>query len=113
MDILADYMISSISYKSLIWYHISGLYDIEQNIPINYNLVTHKNERKALIEQLVHYKGDILVLDRGYYSSELVNILEEKEINYVFRLSKTIGIVKDLVSQNKNYSETYIIYNKW
>ena len=61
LDILADYMISSISYKSLIWYHISGLYDIEQNIPINYNLVTHKNERKALIEQLVHYKGDILV----------------------------------------------------
>jgi hypothetical protein len=25
---------------------------------------------------------------------------------------KTIGIVKDLVAQNKNYSETYIIYNK-
>ena len=73
---------------------MSGLLDIEKNIPINYNLVKHPNERIALIEQLDYVKkNDILVLDRGYYSAELVNILEEKEINYVFRLKRPMNII--------------------
>lgn len=37
-------IVSVRTYKRIILYHKIGLYDIEQNIPINYNLVTHKNE---------------------------------------------------------------------
>ena len=36
--------------------YLSGLLDIEKNIPINYNLVKHPNERIALIEQLDYVK---------------------------------------------------------
>ena len=93
--------------------HISGLYNIKKNIPINYNLVTHSNERKALIEQLIHVKkGDILVLDRGYFSTELVDILEKKRINYVFRIKQSLSIVDELESLKKKYIETHISHNK-
>jgi len=83
--------------------YLSGLLDIEKNIPINYNLVKHPNERIALIEQLDYVKkNDILVLDRGYYSAELVNILEEKEINYVFRLKRPMNIIEEIESLKKD-----------
>ena len=43
--------------------HLSGIFDVEKNIPLNYNLVKHSNERIALIEQLKYVKkNDTLVL---------------------------------------------------
>lgn len=50
---------------------ISGLYDVNMKIPINFYLFTHGNERKALLEQIKLFvrPGDVIICDRGYYSS--------------------------------------------
>lgn len=69
--------------------YISCLYDVNKKIPLNYNFSDNKNERQLLIEQLDYVnKNDVLILDRGYYSKNLVKILNEKGIHYIFRLKE-------------------------
>ena len=78
---------------------LSALYDIENNIPINYDLFNNFNEREALISQLSYLrKGDILVMDRGYYSKELLYELHLRSIDYIFR-------IKDCQNKSKNDDE--------
>jgi hypothetical protein len=52
---------------------ISCLYDIDNKIPINYNLIKTRNEREAFRDQIKYLKfNDIVIFDRGYYSYDLV-----------------------------------------
>lgn len=83
---------------------ISGLIDIETNIPLNYNLYCSNNEREAFREQLkyINKDTDTLIFDRGYYSDELYNELLEKEINIIFRLKSTYLFVRKFIESNKN-----------
>jgi hypothetical protein len=92
---------------------ISGLYDVDKKIIINYNHSINKNEREAFIDQLKYVKrGDILIFDRGYYSEEIINILNNNKIDYVFRVIKSILSVKYLIKNNlKEY--TYFKNNKY
>jgi hypothetical protein len=76
---------------------ISCIFDIKNKITINYHLVNHNDERKAFLEQLLYLKeGDTLIFDRGYYSEELVKILSDKKINFIFRMKKDSKMVKQL-----------------
>jgi len=76
---------------------LSTLFDIEKEIPINYFLMKNKNERDGLLNQLQYVnKNDILVMDRGYYSIDLLFILNEKKIKVIFRLKKNLLIIKKL-----------------
>lgn len=69
--------------------YISNLIDIDNNIPISFDIFKSSNERLNLINQLKYInKNDILVADRGYYSIELINKLISLEINFVFRVKK-------------------------
>ena len=66
---------------------ISGIYDVDKKIIINYNHSVNKNERNAFIEQLKYIrKFDTLIFDRGYYSTEMIKVLNDKHIDYVFRV---------------------------
>jgi hypothetical protein len=83
---------------------ISGLIDIETNMPLSYNLYCGNNEREAFREQLkyINKDTDTLIFDRGYYSDELYNELLEKEINVIFRLKSTYLYVRKFIESNKN-----------
>jgi len=78
----------------------SSIYDIERKIPFNYELSNgHEGERVVLIRQLKYLKeGDTLIMDKGYYSLELLKELKERKINYIFRMKKSSTHVK----QDKN-----------
>jgi len=79
---------------------LSSIYDIERKIPFNYELSNgHEGERVVLIRQLKYLKeGDTLIMDKGYYSLELLKELKERKINYIFRMKKSSTHVK----QDKN-----------
>ena len=86
---------------------ISGIYDVEKKIIINYNHSISKNEREAFIQQLEYVNiNDILIFDRGYFSNALIDILNSKKINYIFRMKKSSMYVKNLI-ENKLESCCY------
>ena len=66
---------------------LSSLFDVDKRLPINYELFTNFDERLALEEQLKYVtKGDILIMDRGYYSDKLMHKLTKLGIKFIFRL---------------------------
>src|SRR5271154_5483676 len=82
---------------------ISTLFDTEREIPLNYHLYKSKNEREGLICQLKYLRpNDILIMDRGYYSADLLNILDEHQIKPIFRLKKNFNIIKKLNGFNND-----------
>jgi len=98
------------SYSSIL---ISSLYDIEKKVPINYKVSTEMNERKLLISQLDYVnKGDILVMDRGYYSEDLVNIFLKKGIKFVFRIRSNLKVAKSITSKEKDVIKTIKLKSK-
>ena len=79
---------------------ISSLFDVNKNISINYRLC--KNERSGLIDQIKYlYEGDILLLDRGYYSKHLLSLLNKNKIDVIFRMKKNNILVKELIEKDK------------
>lgn len=93
---------------------ISGLYDVDKKIIINYNHSTSMNERKCFIEQLKYVrKNDTLLFDRGYYSEELINILNNKNVDYIFRMKKNFLKNKYLKENNLNEYIYTINNNKY
>jgi hypothetical protein len=89
--------------------YLSCLFDIENKIPINYNLSKNIDERESLINQLKYVnKDDILIMDRGYYSDKLLKILNNLGINYIFRLKTNLNIVKNLENNDYTFTEDNI-----
>ena len=100
---------------------ISGLYDTDSNIVINYTHSVSLNEREAFINQLDYVKkGDIVLFDRGYYSNDLMDTLNYHGINYVFRVKNNINVSKHLIDNNissvlwcdKLQAVTYTLYEE-
>ena len=61
---------------------VSSLFDINKKMLINYRLCKKYNERKALMSQIGYLKpNDILIMDRGYYSKQLLFFLDDNNIN--------------------------------
>ena len=82
--------------------YLSCLIDINNRIPINYNLSIKNNERESFIEQFKYLKkNDIVILDRGYYSKKLLLLLENINVKYIFRLKKKLNIIKKLSIKNE------------
>ena len=91
---------------------VSSLYDIDKKMLINYNLSKKHDERKALIDQIEYLKpNDILIMDRGYYSKELLFLLNEKEIQVIFRMRSNSLMVKELVNKNQSSMITQVTIN--
>ena len=81
-------------------------------VPLKFHLCKSLNEIKGLIDVLhVIKKKDILVVDRLYFGFELIDLLVEKQINFVCRLKKSLNIVKELIRRNTNDMVTHIKIN--
>lgn len=92
--------------------HLSCLYDIDLQIPVNYNLSESSNERDLLIEQFSYIKpGDVLIADRGYYSDALIDKLIYNKISFIFRVKKSELKVK-MFEQLDSKSDINIISEK-
>lgn len=81
---------------------LTTIYDVQSKIPIATEITESSDERKAFIN-LIHYvkPGDIVIFDRGYFSSELLDCCRDKKIDAIFRLKKSFKFVKELV-KSKN-----------
>jgi hypothetical protein len=70
-----------------------GYFDPINKVPVYLNFKGEKNKNKE-IESLINdinynnfdYTDSILILDRGYFSYDLMNLLESKNIKYVIRI---------------------------
>lgn len=87
---------------------ISTLFDIDMEMPINYNLVLHKSERDALIEQFKYLKkNDILIMDRGYYSKKLIFKINKIGVDVIVRLKSNLKCVSLLDNNDKTIKIRY------
>lgn len=85
---------------------VSTLFDIDREIPINYLLSVDDSERVSLKKQFKYLKrGDIIIMDRGYYSKQLLYQLNNLYVKVIFRLKKNMTQIKKL----KNNDTTYLI----
>ena len=67
--------------------YASVLYDIDYGFPIDVVVSDKLDERSAAIEHLKYLKpGDIVVMDRGYYSKALFNIFHDAGVHVLFRM---------------------------
>jgi hypothetical protein len=100
--------------------YISNLYDIDNQVPIAFELFQSSDERANLIKQFKYLnKNDILIADRGYYSIDIINKLISLEIKFVFRVKKNnIFIIenikndKDILDENLDKSIKYNFKDK-
>ena len=66
---------------------MSCLYQLKTKIPVDFDLVSHSDERHLALSHLnVLNENDVVVYDRGYYSYELLHEHVKRNIHPVFRL---------------------------
>jgi len=82
---------------------LSCLYQIKSQMPFDFDLVSHANER-ICAEHHLHTleKKDVVVYDRGYFSYVMLHHHFDSKIHAVFRLQKnSYTVIKDFFSSNE------------
>ena len=73
---------------------LSCLYQLKSQLPFDFDLVSHANERLCAMRHLeVLEKNDVVVYDRGYFSYPMLHRHCETGIHAIFRLQKTSSTV--------------------
>ena len=70
---------------------VTGMFNVTYNFPITFEMTKHKNERKAfmdLIKDPTRYQNTIFVFDRGYFSEELFESIQNKGLFFICRMRK-------------------------
>ncbi len=88
---------------------VSCLYNLKSGLPIDFDLVSHQNERSCAIKHLQALeKDDIVIYDRGYFSYLMLYRHQQFGIHAIFRLRKrSFSVINDFFQS----SETDIITN--
>jgi DDE family transposase len=90
---------------------INSIYDVTNQMVLDFSVCKHENERQAFYEQLPYLKkGDIILLDRGYYSESLIKNLSERKIDFVFRCPNNNLLFKGLELNETRIEERDINY---
>jgi len=72
---------------------LSCLYQLKSQLPFDFDLVSHANERKCATHHLdVLEKDDVVVYDRGYFSYVLLHQHCESGIHAIFRLQENSSL---------------------
>ena len=84
---------------SLNKYHkilINGVYDIENDIPIDNKFTNNLSEMSTFMEQIDELpENGIILADGHYYSPKIVNKLKNKNIDCILRIPKNLVIIKN------------------
>ena len=82
---------------------LSCLYQIKSQMPFDFDLVSHANERICAKYHLhTLEKNDVVVYDRGYFSYVMLHHHFDSKIHAVFRLQKnSYTVIKDFFSSNE------------
>ncbi len=76
---------------------LSCLYQLKSKIPIDFELVSHNDERKLALAHLTSLsKNDVVVYDRGYFSYAMLDEHVKQGIHPVFRLKNKAGKIIDI-----------------
>jgi len=90
---------------------ICSLFDVKKKILINYKLCKKRNERNGLMKQINYLRqGDTLIMDRGYFSKELLFIFDNMKIKTIFRMKINSLMIKDIIRKGQTDMRTTIIY---
>ena len=75
---------------------LSCLYQLKSKIPMDFDLMTHADERKVALTHLaVLSENDVVVYDRGYFSYGMLHEHSERGIHPIFRIKTKASIVVD------------------
>ena len=75
---------------------VSTLYGLQTQIPIDFDLAAHGDERKMALAHLSCLRaGDVVVYDRGYYSYAMLYEHVARGLEVVFRMRRNVGVVFD------------------
>jgi len=76
---------------------LSCLYQVKSQMPFDFDLVSHANERTCARQHLqMLKKNDVVVYDRGYFSYLMLHQHSESEIHAVFRLQEnSFNVIQD------------------
>lgn len=79
---------------------LSCLYQVKSQMPFDFDLVSHGNERTCAKQHLqVLEKGDVVVYDRGYFSYPMLHQHLKSKIHAVFRLQENgYNVIRDFFS---------------
>ncbi len=82
---------------------LSCLYQLKSQMPFDFDLVSHANERSCAQRHLqVLEKGDVVVYDRGYFSYIMLHQHFESQIHAVFRLQEnSFAVIRDFFSSTQ------------
>jgi hypothetical protein len=82
---------------------LSCLYQVKSQMPFDFDLVSHKDERACAQEHLsVLEKNDVVVYDRGYFSYPMLHQHLKSEIHAVFRLQEnSYPVIRDFFSSEQ------------
>jgi hypothetical protein len=73
---------------------LSCLYQLKSQLPFDFDLVRHANERECAMRHLqVLEPSDVVVYDRGYFSYPLLHRHHKTAIHAIFRLQENSGTV--------------------
>jgi len=80
-----------------------GFFNINECIPIDITFCNQENKNKEILQlkkyiyndNLKHLNNIILVLDRAYYSFDLINFLDTHNFNYVIRIKNNCTLIKN------------------
>jgi hypothetical protein len=93
---------------------MSCLYQLQSKIPIDFDLVSHGDERKVALTHLKQLsENDVVVYDRGYFSYAMLYEHAKLGIHNVFRLkTNACGVVDKFVASSETDKVVDIVPTK-
>jgi Druantia protein DruA/Transposase DDE domain len=71
---------------------VSCLYQLKSQIPYDFELASHRNERRMALAHLQTLRaGDVVVYDRGYFSYAMLYAHKNRGVDVIFRLARRAG----------------------
>jgi hypothetical protein len=71
---------------------VSCLYQLKSQIPYDFELASHMNERRMALSHLKTMRpGDVVVYDRGYFSYAMLHAHQSRGVDVIFRLARRTG----------------------
>jgi len=71
---------------------VSCLYQLKSQIPYDFDLASHMNERRMAQSHLMTLRaGDAVVYDRGYFSYAMLYAHQQRGVDVIFRLARCSG----------------------